>query len=207
VRLWVSTTHIPLARAPRSRSTAAPRRGADPYGRRRMVACVIEEGSSIEAIARRFQVGAKTLRKWRDRFSLQVPTDCGAVPAGHDGHRTRPAERCSDASLLRTRHRRGTARFLGSLLRPARTWRTSGVSPRSGARRPARASVHPRRRRAEPRSGLGRLGPDALLASLLNGPDCWSHGAGVAPRRRRPGVAPVDSPLTRTSVPATNVCR
>jgi transposase-like protein len=33
-----------------------------------MVGCVIERGWTIEATAERFQVDAKTVRKWRDRF-------------------------------------------------------------------------------------------------------------------------------------------
>ena len=39
-----------------------------PTGRRRMVVCVFEHGWTIEATAERFQVDAKTVRKWRDRF-------------------------------------------------------------------------------------------------------------------------------------------
>ena len=39
-----------------------------PVGRRRMVACVLEHGWTVEATAERFQVDAKTVRKWRDRF-------------------------------------------------------------------------------------------------------------------------------------------
>ena len=39
-----------------------------PQGRRRMVDCVVERGWTIEATAARFQVDAKTVRKWRDRF-------------------------------------------------------------------------------------------------------------------------------------------
>ena len=39
-----------------------------PEGRRRMVACVLERGWSVEATAERFQVDAKTVRKWRNRF-------------------------------------------------------------------------------------------------------------------------------------------
>ena len=39
-----------------------------PRGRRRMVACVLERGWSVAATAERFQVDAKTVRKWRDRF-------------------------------------------------------------------------------------------------------------------------------------------
>lgn len=39
-----------------------------PEGRRRMVACVVDRGWSVTATAQRFQVDAKTVRKWRDRF-------------------------------------------------------------------------------------------------------------------------------------------
>ena len=39
-----------------------------PEGRRRMVDCVLTRRWSIEATAQRFQVDAKTVRKWRDRF-------------------------------------------------------------------------------------------------------------------------------------------
>ena len=39
-----------------------------PRGRRRMVGCVLDRGWSIEATASRFQVDAKTVRKWRDRY-------------------------------------------------------------------------------------------------------------------------------------------
>ena len=48
--------------------TQHPNAVLTPNGRRRMVGCVIEQGWSIEATADRFQVDAKTVRKWRDRF-------------------------------------------------------------------------------------------------------------------------------------------
>ena len=41
-----------------------------PQGRRRMVCCVLERGWSIEATAERFQVDAKTVRKWRTRVHV-----------------------------------------------------------------------------------------------------------------------------------------
>jgi transposase InsO family protein len=44
-----------------------------PVGRRRMVACVLERGWTVEATAERFQVDAKTVRKWRDRFLAEGP--------------------------------------------------------------------------------------------------------------------------------------
>ena len=37
-------------------------------GRRRMVRCVTDGGWTVEATAQRFQVDAKTVRKWRDRW-------------------------------------------------------------------------------------------------------------------------------------------
>ena len=42
-----------------------------PAGRRRMVGCVLERGWSVEATAERFQVDAKTVRKWRVRFERE----------------------------------------------------------------------------------------------------------------------------------------
>jgi transposase InsO family protein len=38
-----------------------------------MVECVLERGWTIEATAERFQVDAKTVRKWRDRFEAEGP--------------------------------------------------------------------------------------------------------------------------------------
>jgi transposase InsO family protein len=37
-------------------------------GRRRMVACVVDRGWTVTATACRFQIDAKTVRKWRDRW-------------------------------------------------------------------------------------------------------------------------------------------
>ena len=42
-----------------------------PEGRRRMVCCVIDDGWTVTAAAERFQVDAKTVRKWRDRFLVE----------------------------------------------------------------------------------------------------------------------------------------
>jgi len=39
-----------------------------PEGRRRMVRCVTTDGWTVEATAQRFQVDAKTVRKWRNRW-------------------------------------------------------------------------------------------------------------------------------------------
>jgi transposase InsO family protein len=48
--------------------TQHPNAPLTPEGRRRMVECVLDLGWTIEMTAERFQVDAKTVRKWRDRF-------------------------------------------------------------------------------------------------------------------------------------------
>ena len=45
-----------------------PNASLTPRGRRKMVDCVVVGGWSVEATADRFQVDAKTVRKWRHRF-------------------------------------------------------------------------------------------------------------------------------------------
>lgn len=57
-----------------------------PTGRRRMVACVLEDHWTIEATAERFQVDAKTVRKWRDRFLSEG--DAGLFDRSSRPHRS-----------------------------------------------------------------------------------------------------------------------
>jgi transposase InsO family protein len=81
-----------------------------PTGRRRMVACVIEQGWSIEATAERFQVDAKTVRKWRDRFiaeGVDGLLDRSSRPARSPNQTRSSLQRRVVA--LRTRHRWGAA--------------------------------------------------------------------------------------------------
>lgn len=54
--------------------TQHPNASLTPLGRRKMIACVIDRGWTIEATAERFQVDAKTVRKWRDRFVAEGPS-------------------------------------------------------------------------------------------------------------------------------------
>ncbi len=51
--------------------TQHPNAVLTPEGRRRLVGCVLDRGWSVEATAERFQVDAKTVRKWRDRFMAE----------------------------------------------------------------------------------------------------------------------------------------
>ena len=79
-----------------------------PEGRRRMVACVIDGGWTVEAVAERFQVDAKTVRKWRDRFLAEG--DAGLVDRSSRPHRSpnrTPRRLRRRVIQLRTRHRWG----------------------------------------------------------------------------------------------------
>ncbi len=55
-------------------------------GRRRMVRCVTDRGWTVEATAERFQVDAKTVRKWRDRWL--VAGDDGLCDRSSRPHRS-----------------------------------------------------------------------------------------------------------------------
>ncbi len=81
-----------------------------PEGRRRMVDCVLRRGWTVEATAERFQVDAKTVRKWRDRFLTEG--DAGLRDRSSRPHRSpnRTPQRVRDRVLsLRRRHRWGAA--------------------------------------------------------------------------------------------------
>lgn len=53
--------------------TQHPNASLTPLGRLKMIVCVIDRGWTIEQTAERFQVDAKTVRKWRDRFLAEGP--------------------------------------------------------------------------------------------------------------------------------------
>jgi transposase InsO family protein len=73
-----------------------------------MVDCVLKHGWTIEATAERFQVDAKTVRKWRDRFLAEGDAglqDRSSRPH-HSPKRTSRA-RCREVIRLRKKHRWG----------------------------------------------------------------------------------------------------
>lgn len=79
-----------------------------PEGRRRMVSCVIAQRWTIEATAERFQVDAKTVRKWRDRFLAEG--EGGLQDRSSRPHRSpnqTPAHLCRRVIRLRQKHRWG----------------------------------------------------------------------------------------------------
>jgi len=76
-------------------------------GRRRMVRCVVDDGWTVEATASRFQVDAKTVRKWRDRWLAE----------GDDGLRDRSSRPHRSPNRTSRRLRRRVVR-----LRLRRRW-------------------------------------------------------------------------------------
>ena len=82
-------------------------------GRRRMVACVIDDGWTVEATATRFQVDAKTVRKWRDRFLSDG--DAGLLDRSSRPHRSpnRTPRRLRRRVLVLRQRRRWGADHIG----------------------------------------------------------------------------------------------
>jgi transposase InsO family protein len=73
-----------------------------------MVACVLEQHWTIEATAERFQVDAKTVRKWRDRFVAEG--EAGLFDRSSKPHRSpgrTNAKLCRKVLHLRSTHRWG----------------------------------------------------------------------------------------------------
>ena len=159
-----------------------------PRGRHRMVDCVVENGWSVEQTAERFQVDAKTVRKWRDRFLAEGP-------AGLEDRSSRP--RRSPNRLPRS-CRRQIIR-----LRTKRRWGADHIAHEVGV---AASTVQTLLRR----EGLGRLDrghratdrepvqryqrerPGELvhvdvkkLAGIPDGGGWRIHGRGQAPGRKR----------------------
>ena len=84
-----------------------------PAGRRRMVECVLDRGWTIEATADRFQVDAKTVRKWRDRYVAEG--DAGLLDRSSRPHRSpnRTPLRVRRRAIDLRRHRRWGAERIG----------------------------------------------------------------------------------------------
>ncbi|MDX1450630.1 MAG: leucine zipper domain-containing protein [Acidimicrobiia bacterium] len=81
-----------------------------PEGRRRMVECVLVRGWTVTATAVRFQVDAKTVRKWRDRFLAEGPAgleDRSSRPHVSPNRTSRSVRR--QVLRLRRKRRKGAA--------------------------------------------------------------------------------------------------
>lgn len=88
--------------------TQHPNARLTPRHRRNMVDCVIGQRWSIEATAERFQIDAKTVTKWRDRFLAEG--EVGLLDRSSRPKRSpnqTPAEDCARIVELRLQHRWG----------------------------------------------------------------------------------------------------
>jgi transposase-like protein len=92
--------------------TQHPNARLTPRHRLTMVAFVVEKGWTIEATAERFQVDAKTVRKWRDRFIAEGEAglqDRSSRPRRSPNRTPRSCRR--RVIRLRTKHRWGADQF------------------------------------------------------------------------------------------------
>jgi transposase InsO family protein len=165
-----------------------------PRGRRRMVACVIEQGWTIEATAERFQIDAKTVRKWRDRFLAEG--QAGLVDRSSRPRRsptkTRPA---LERQVLRLRRQRrwGADRIAHHVeLAPSTVQRIlndHGVGRLDvGDRATAAAARGPIQRYEWERPGDMAHVDVKKLAAIPAGGGWRQHGRGNAPTSRRSTV-------------------
>ena len=126
-------------------------------GRRRMVRCVTDCGWSVTATAERFQVDAKTVRKWRDRWL--VDGDEGLRDRSSRPHtspnRTRRQVR-RKVLWLRRKHRWGADHIafeVGLRRAPDLLGRRGLVPAPRGQRHHDHHVDHFARHRLDPRSG------------------------------------------------------
>jgi transposase-like protein len=185
-----------------------------PAGRRRMVGCVLERGWSIEATAERFQVDAKTVRKWRDRFVVEG--DVGLLDRSSRPKRSpnRTARACRRRVVRLRRHRRWgadriahevgiAASTVQAILRGVGLGRLDRGDRASGAKRP------PRRYERERPGELVHVDVKKI-AAIPPGGGWRMHGKAKRPRRvlpatdtsTRPSMTAPGSPTARSS--ATN---
>jgi transposase InsO family protein len=152
-----------------------------PEGRRRMVGCVIDQGWTIEQTAERFQVDAKTVRKWRDRFvaeGIAGLQDRSSRP--HRSPRRSSRARCRQVLRLRRKRRWGADRIAFEVGLAASTVQrilSAAGCPRldRGDRATDRVPVQ-RYERARPGE---LLHVDVKkLAAIPDGGGWWMHGRG-----------------------------
>jgi transposase InsO family protein len=165
-----------------------------PEGRRRMVGCVLDRAWTVEATAERFQVDAKTVRKWRDRYLREGVAglrDRSSRP--HSSPKQTPRSCQRRVVRLRRRRRWGAAR-IGAEVGIA-TSTAQSILNRAGLGRLDRGDratdrVKPRRYQRDRPGELVHV--DVKKLSRIPAGGGWrAHGRGqvAKPRRVRPGYA------------------
>jgi transposase InsO family protein len=152
-----------------------------------MVSCVLDRGWTIEATAERFQVDAKTVRKWRDRFLAEGEPglqDRSSRPRRSPNRTPRSVRR--EVIRLRKKRRWGADRIGHQVgLATSTVQRTLHLAGLGRLDRGDRAT------NAEPVHRYQRDRPGELvhvdikkIAAIPNGGGWRAHGQGHAPKQR-----------------------
>ena len=172
---------MPNARTQHSNASLTPR------GRRKMVDSVIVHGWTIEAAAERFQVDAKTVTKWRDRFLDEGPDglfDRSSRP--HTSPNRTPDDCRRRIVEMRKQRRWGAAHIAVEVNRAAST--VQKVLTAEGLGRldsGDRATKEPVVRYQRDRPGELVHVDVKKLAGIPNGGGWRIHGRGNAPSSKR----------------------
>ena len=161
-----------------------------PRHRLNMVTAVIDDGWSVEQAAERFQVDAKTVRKWRDRFIAEGKS--GLFDRSSRPHRSpnrTPACRRAECIRLRKQHRWGADHIAHETGLAAST--VQNILRSAGLGRldiGDRATAEPIRRYQRDRPGELIHVDVKKIAGIPDGGGWRFHGRGNAPARRRASV-------------------
>jgi transposase InsO family protein len=161
-----------------------------PRHRRTMVACLVDRGWTVEQTAERFQVDAKTVRKWRDRFVAEGPA--GLLDRSCRPHRSPNRTADGDRARiieLRRQHRWGADHIAHETGLAAST--VQSVLRAEGLGRldhGDRATAEPPRRYQRDRPGELVHVDVKKLSGIPDGGGWRIHGRGQAPLAKRSTV-------------------
>ena len=176
-----------------------------------MVECVLVKGWSIEQTAERFQVDAKTVRKWVDRYETEG--EAGLEDRSSRPHRSpnrTPRHRRRQCIRLRKRHRWGADHIAHETGLAAST--VQNILNAAGLGRldsGDRANQEPVQRYVRDRPGELIHVDVKKLAGIPDGGGWWLHGRGETPARRtqRVGYRYLHSAIDdRTRIVYSEVC-
>lgn len=171
--------------------TQHPNARLTPRHRLNMARCVIDQGWSIEATAERFQVDAKTVRKWRDRYQAEGKKglDDRSSRPHTSPNQTPPAKR-RQVVQLRKKNRWGADHIAQELGMAAST--VQSILRAEGL---GRLDHGDRATNREPVLRYQRDRPGELvhvdvkkIAAIPDGGGWRIHGRGNAPAGDRPGA-------------------
>jgi transposase InsO family protein len=179
--------------------TQHPNAVLTPIGRRRMVDCVLHRGWTVEATAERFQVDAKTVRKWRDRYRAEGPVgllDRSCRPRRSPNRTSRSCRR--QVIQLRRRRRWGADRIAHEVgIAPSTVQgilRGEGLARLDRGDRAAGSRPQPRRYERDRPGELVHVDVKKI-AAIPPGGGWRMHGASNRPRRVFPGYRYIHTAL------------